>query len=711
MIGEILWHPLLPWPILAGFALAAVLLALASLIGSSGGATGGRRLRSALARLTVAALLLLTLAHPMIVSEQRKAVDDVALVLVDDSLSQSLGERRAQTARALATLKDKLAALPHLEVRVQHFGADGSGGGNAPALGGTRLFAALDQAMAEIPRDRLAGVMVLTDGQIHDAPAHWSLNAPLHVLLTGHPGEQDRRIVIEQAPPFGLVGQTVGVTLRVIDNSPRAQAGGQQATLTITREDEAPQTLSLPVNQSLPIELPIRHAGKNLLEVSVEPGERELTLVNNRVALTVNGIRDRLRVLLISGEPHVGERMWRNLLKSDPAVDLIHFTILRPPEKDDSTPIRELALIPFPVKELFEDKLKSFDLVILDRFQRRGILPFDYYNDLASYVERGGALLTILGQEFNDGLGLWESPLRRILPAGPLVEVEAGPFLPEISDLGSRHPVTDDLSPPVGQEHWGRWFRAVGSTADRGQTLMTGPRGLPLLVLDRVGKGRVAEVLSDTSWLWAKGYEGGGPHVELFRRLAHWLMREPELEEEQLRADIRGDQLLISRRSLGPLPASVTVTFPDGQSQPVALQAPGEGAKNQGLASASLRVDQAGLYRVEDGSRTAIAALGTPDPLEFGDMVATDAVLSPLTDEAGGALRWLSEEGVPDLRLLPGHRERRAGNRLAGRGWLGLAAGGDYVVTGSRQSDLLPPWLWLALGLGGLLLVWWREGK
>ena len=147
--------------------------------------------------------------------------------------------------------------------------------------------------------------------------------------------------------------------------------------------------------------MPFPHAGMNIVEIELEPVPGELTPANNRVVIAAEGVRENLRVLLVSGEPHAGERTWRNLLKSDAAVDLVHFTILRPPEKQDGTPIHQLSLIAFPTRELFSEKIKDFDLIIFDRYQHRGILPLLYYDNIARYVDRhGGALLIAAGDDY-----------------------------------------------------------------------------------------------------------------------------------------------------------------------------------------------------------------------------------------------------------------------------------------------------------------------
>ncbi len=130
-------------------------------------------------------------------------------------------------------------------------------------------------------------------------------------------------------------------------------------------------------------------------------------------------MRDKLRVLLVSGEPHAGERTWRNLLKSDASVDLVHFTILRPPEKQDGTPINELSLIAFPTRELFQQKIGEFQLIIFDRYARQGVLPIIYFDNITRYVRDGGAVLVAAGPDYASQTSLWRTPLDAILPAEP----------------------------------------------------------------------------------------------------------------------------------------------------------------------------------------------------------------------------------------------------------------------------------------------------
>ena len=266
-------------------------------------------------------------------------------------------------------------------------------------------------------------------------------------------------------------------------------------------------------------------------------------------------MRDKLRVLLVSGEPHPGERMWRNLLKSDANVDLVHFTILRPPDKStDGTPINELSLIAFPVADLFGRKIKDFDLIIFDRYSTQAVLPQVYLDNIVRYVRDGGALLLAVGPEFETPEGLFNTPLGEISPARPTGEDVVRAFRPEISRRRRQAP---GRARPAGLARRARRPGAAGSAPSApklttGVNIMQAGRSTPLLALSRVDKGRVALLLSDQIWLWARGYDGGGPHLDLLRRLAHWLMKEPELEEEALRARAHGQDVTVERQSLKP---------------------------------------------------------------------------------------------------------------------------------------------------------------
>ena len=676
--------PLVPIPLLI------TLTALAVLIGGLG---LWRRANGSLLRCLVLAALLILLANPSIIEELRRPQPDIAVLAVDRSASQKLGSRREATDAATTALLEKLGAFPDLEVRQVEIGGTGVG---PMADRGTALFSGIEEALSDIPPGRLAGVISITDGQAHDQP-RGEPRGPLHMVVTGEEGEIDRRLVVVQAPTFGLVGKPVAITLRVEDFGFEAPG---PVPVTIRVDGEVLREMRVRPGETATFDFPLAHAGQTVVELDSAEAEGELSNINNRAVLAINGVRERLRVLLVSGEPHPGERTWRTLLKSDPSVDLVHFTILRPPEKQDGTPIRELSLIAFPIRELFELKLKEFDLIIFDRYRRRGVLPRAYLDNIAAYVEEGGALLEAVGPTFATPLSLFRSPLGRVLPGEPTGDVTLEGYHATISDIGQRHPVTAGL--PGGDSEppeWGRWFRQVGVIPNSGTVLLDGAGGQPLLILDRVGEGRVAQLMTDHLWLWARGFEGGGPQSELLRRMAHWLMKEPALEEERLSAETRGDRLVIKRSSLEQPEAPVEVTAPDGMAIKLPLE-----DKGGGVSEAVLPADLPGVYRISSDGLTALAAVGALNPVEYRSLISDTEIIRGPVEASGGTVRRLTD-GLPELRRV------REGAALAGRGWVGLVANHDYVVTGIRRVSLAPPFLALAVVIGLLLLAWRREGR
>ncbi len=528
--------PLLPWAVIAGFAgLAALILAYG----------GVRRARGTAWRLLAMAMLALILLDPSIVEEQRAPQKDVAVVVVDNSPSMRIGDRRGEADRALETVTQRLAAFKDLDVRVVHAGAPDP---DAPmADTGTQLYTALARTLSDVPRQRVAGAIMITDGEVHDMPppAQLALDAPLHVLVTGQPGEADRRLVVKDAPSFGIVGKDVQLNVRVED---LPGGGSGEARLTMRKDGGQAVARMVAVGQDVPLTVPIDHGGPNVVELEVEPGPHELTLDNNRAALVVNGVRDRLKVLLVTGEPHPGERTWRNILKSDPSVDLIHFTILRPPEKQDGTPIRELSLIAFPIRELFDEKLDQFDLIIFDRYKQQNVLPPVYLENIARYVQNGGALLDAAGPAFGTAESLYRTPLGSVLPVEPSGNVLSG-YMPHVTRRAS--PSGDRDLPGLPDDRRSRRPGAVGSSTSaqingRDGDERTGRQTPPGARPDRQGPSGAIAVRRDVPV--ERGFEGGGPQAELLRRLAHWLMKEPELEENDLRAEVDGNRLVVTPR-------------------------------------------------------------------------------------------------------------------------------------------------------------------
>ncbi|MBW4962670.1 hypothetical protein [Sulfitobacter sp. CW3] len=679
MTSAIVFNPMIPMPLLAmvaAIALAAVILAV--MRGLQGWALRG------LAMLVVLAAL----SGPSFQQEDRAPLSDIVIMLEDSSASQKLGGREEQSVQAADALAATIAARDNTELRRVQI-PDG------PGDTGTQLMTALADALAEEPRARIAGILAVSDGRIHDADLPVDLPAPLHLLMTGKETDWDRRLTVRNAPAFAIIGEPVTLTLRIDDLGAAPDLGGL-AQLDISVDAQEPQSFRVPIGQDLDLPVTLPHGGRNVIRFSLPEAEGELTDRNNAALIQMNGVRDRLRVLLVSGEPHPGGRTWRNLLKSDSSVDLVHFTILRPPEKQDGVPVDELSLIAFPTRELFMEKIDDFDLIIFDRYKRRGILPGLYLENVANYVRQGGAVLVAAGRDFASADSLFRSPLGTVLPATPSARVIEEPFLPLVSDLGDRHPVTANLP---GRGDWGRWLRQIEVSNTKGSVVMTGQGDRPLLILDRVEKGRVALLASDHAWLWNRGYEGGGPQLELLRRLAHWMMKEPELEEEALTATADGQTMRIIRRTLGDAVPPVTITTPDGTTVEMTLT-----ETAPGVFEGMFEGPEIGLYRLENGDQVSVIGLGPAAPREFIDTIASGETMAPILAAMRGGVARI-EDGLPRIR------EVRAGRPAAGRGWIGLTPRDAYETRDVRQTPILPGWLVLLLSAALIIAAWLREGR
>jgi hypothetical protein len=682
--------PLLPaYAVWAAFA-AAVLISVLLLLARS---------RGTVTRAIALALMVLALANPSFTREDRDPIPSVAAVIIDKSPSQDFGDRNAQTQEARDTLVAALKRIPGLEVRVAEAGqADGENDG-------TKLFSALSSTLADVPPDRVAGAILITDGRVHDVPAEAAalgFAAPLHALITGHKDEIDRRVVLTATPRFGIVGQSQTIGFRVEDHG----AGAGTAEVIIRRDGEVLDKRIVNVGTVVSVPVAIPHEGPNIIEIEAAPIPGELTQVNNRAVISIDGVRDKLRVLLVSGEPHAGERTWRNLLKSDASVDLVHFTILRPPEKQDGTPINELSLIAFPTRELFQQKISEFQLIIFDRYARQGVLPMIYFDNITKYVRDGGAVLIAAGPDYASQTSIWRTPLDSILPAEPIGDVTEQPFQARLTDPGKKHPVTrglegSDTDPP----HWSRWFRLVNTKPASGTatTVMQGPDGKALLVLAHEGEGRVALLLSDHIWLWARGYEGGGPHLDLLRRLSHWLMKQPDLEEEALRLIVHGRNVTVQRQTMADTVNQVTLTSPTGATRTLNLQ-----PVEPGLWRLQLSANELGLWRATDGKLTALANVGPANPREFAEVTSTTDVLHAIAAATGGDARRLDDgNGLSVPRVVP----VRTSTSFNGGDWIGLKIRDVSVVRGIGVLPIFAGLIGLLLLIGALAATWAREGR
>src|SRR5437763_2322979 len=683
----IAFTPLVPaivlWLALAAIVVIALVLLLA-------------RARGAAVRVAALVLFLLALANPSFTREDRDPLTSIAAVVVDKSPSQNFGNRNREAAQALEALVDSLKKSKGLEVRVVDAGqADGE-------TDGTRLFGALASTLSDVPVDRVGGAFLITDGRVHDIPANAAalgFQAPVHALITGRKGERDRRIAVSAAPRFGIVGQAQTITYRLDDQG----VTGERAKVVVRHDGEVINERTVLSGQTVNVEINIKHAGPNIVESEAPPLANELTPVNNRAVVAIDGVRDKLRVLLVSGEPHSGERTWRNLLKSDASVDLVHFTILRPPEKQDGTPINELSLIAFPTRELLQQKINEFQLIIFDRYARQGVLPIAYFDNIARYVRSGGAVLVSAGPDYASTTSIWRTPLDSVLPAEP-VGVTEKPYYAHLSDAGKRHPVTRGLEgsgtePP----HWSRFFRTVETRNASIPPVMTGADGKPLLLLSRFGEGRVALLLTDHIWLWARGYEGGGPHLDLLRLTSHWLMKQPDLDEEALRLQVEGHDLVVLRQTMSDSVAPVTVTSPNGANRQLTLS---EG--EPGTWRSTIPANELGLWQATDGTLKALINVGPTNPKEFSDVTSTTELLKPLAQASGGDVRRLVDGSTIELpRIVP----VRSSGIFRGDGWMGARMRDASVARGVGVLPLFAGLIGLLLLVGAFAATWLREGR
>ncbi len=655
--------------------------------------------RGIIIRPLIAAALLAFLLNPVLIEQQRIPIKDVAVIVTDRSPSQNTGERTARTDKALAALEENIGAQESLELRTIEapLASDNN-------LNETHLFSALDTILADVPESRRAGVIFLTDGQVHDVPQNREKlkeYGPLHVLLSGTHNENDRRLVITKAPAYGVVGQEADITFKIESTGQSTSKGDQYADVIVRENDQPARLLMVPMDEEQTIAVKIDRAGQNVIEIETAPMEDELTAANNRTPVVINGVRDRLKVLLVSGQPHAGGRTWRNIMTSDPGVDLVHFTILREPDKLDFTPQNELSLIAFPFRELFEIKLYDFDLIIFDRYRLNRILPLNYFENIARYVKEGGALLEINGPSYATPDSIFTTALQDVLPAYPLGNVINREFTPALTEIGKIHPVTAKLQPPTAAEHpWGSWFRQIGVSASQGDVLMNGNGDTPLLILDRVGKGRVAQFSSDEIWLWARGYKDGGPQAELLRRLIHWLMKEPQLEENALETTVNDNTINITRRTLSEDAMNVKIDTPDNKREEITLE-----PHSSGVLKGSFTAQNPGIYKLNDGIQSRFVIVGDAAPPELMNIHTTAALMQDAVNASKGSLKWLVDKPSLNVQITAPNRHYNLQNGIALRG------NNSFEVKGTKEQPLLPPWAALLLVLFVILGGWTFEGR
>ncbi len=668
-INHIGIDPLLPLPWLLLIAMLFVFLCVWSLL---------HKQRGGLWRMLAASAFVALLLGPVLRQEQREMLPDIGLIVIDGSASMRFDDRGK--AATLAAQQLVARTTPDLIWRTVV-----SGGPER-----TDMFAALRLGLAAVPPERRAGSVLLTDGLVHDVPADMqNHDRPINVVIAGKRNVIDRRVQIIAAPAFAIIGQTATLKLKVDDN------GTTPVAIILHITDQTPRRLVATPGQIIDVPVQLQRRGRHDISVQVAAKLGDILPSNNAAIVSMQGVRERLNVLLVTGSPSPGARLWRETLKADSSIDLIHFTILRTPESIDAASNNELALIPFPVEQLFEQRLRSFDLVIFDRYTSLDLLQPAYFAGVADYVRKGGALLVVAGPDYMSVHSLASTPLQSVLPVAPRTDAPASAFVPQISALGLRHPVTQNLQQP-----WGPWYRYTRAKALGGRTLMQTPSGDPLLQINSVERGRVAVLLSDQLWLWAR-MDDGGPWNDLVRRTAHWLMKEPDLESEQLALRMDGQNLTIIRRSDSPAASVAQLTRPGGRSEPVPLTATRTGA------IASVVATEPGLYQVRSGAleHSINSKAGLP---EYQDAQPTDVRLAASAKASGGSVQWL-QDGQWFQDSWPAVMRINAGDH-SNRG-LALVRNRNSRLIGFQERPLLPAWGWLLLLLSALVLGWRSDSE
>jgi hypothetical protein len=697
-------NPLVPVPVIGALGGATLLLCLFA---------AARREKGAWLRAGLTAALTIGLVNPEILEEEREILPTEVVVVVDKTSSQSINNRNDTTGKMYEELLAQLSEVDGINVRTVEV-SDVRDDMNDD---GTNLFSAVDMDLIDVPKDRLGAVIMLTDGQVHDVPLNDNIignGTPLHVLLSGREGEYDRRIVIEEAPRFGLVDNEQIIRFRVVDDGIAVNADGQARVSAIVDGVEIASQFVTP-GEMAEMNVSIDHPGENIISLEVETVDGEITDVNNRIATSIEGVRESLNVLLL-GDPNSGTRMWRDLLKSDPGADLIHFMIMRPPEKQDNTPLKELSIIPVPTHEIFSEKLEEFDLIVMDQYEYRGLLPRAYFNNIANYVNNGGSLMVVAGENYSKNSSIYSTPLSSILPAKPTGRTIDVAYKPEISDAGKKHPVTRNIlngyisGNDSENPEWGRWTRLIDSKVEDGNIIMEGAQGSPLLVLKREGEGRVATLLSDSAWLWARDYEGGGPYSDLLQQVSQWLLANPSLEEEDLRLIKKDGQLIIEQQTLSDSATAITIRKPSGEAVTVVPE-----EVEPGIWRSTIEADEVGLYSAEQSGeklQTAFINVGPANPKEFVNVISTSEQLKPLVEEVKGLIARMNngETGnieVPDIVKLDSGADNEA---AAGDNWLGVRMSNASILKGIERTPLVPPWLSLLVMVGLLAGACYREG-
>ena len=401
-------------------------------------------------------LLLVLVIQPIIKIENRELEKDIITILIDKTASQKITNRIKDVDEVYNKLLSKIGKLEGIDIlkisvddqsirtsfgSIKEINSEQSEEEkiirNVEDLNSSKLISILKNHINKYPSKKISTIFMITDGQIHDLTVHSALEKieiPIYYILAGDKKLNDIKLTLVSKPNFNYLDERTKIKFKVEDflhNQDLVELTVQNSFMP-----EIKKKIKVGIVNDIEFDLP--KIGQNFFKLSVEKKENEISILNNSEIIKIDGIRKKLRVLLISGNPYMGTRVWRNFLKSDPSVELIHMTVLRPPEKNDNTPFNELSLIPFPIKELFENKLSKFELIIFDNFKGRNVLSPLYLQNLKRFVNNGGALLEIAGPAYNSKYSLFRTEIGSILPGVPSGKVIRKEFKPKLTEIGKK---------------------------------------------------------------------------------------------------------------------------------------------------------------------------------------------------------------------------------------------------------------------------------
>jgi uncharacterized membrane protein len=565
-------------------------LGLATLAGIALAMLSVRRELSARRRWTLWGLRILAgitalffLVEPGLRKLQVARVKSRVAVLVDRSASmgfpvESKGQSRsAQAADELDALAPEMEALRD-RYAFELYGFDPelspvSAGTlrTQPARGGrTDLLAALRAAatgQGGSTARKLSGILLFSDGADNSElstglsprtrAAIEELGVPISTFALGKSGLKDLAIETVKVDEFAFVRNSITAEVEVrgrgFKGQPTKVVLRREGTVIATRDirfesDDDVQTVTFTFTPD--------QTGRFVYTLAVPVFPEEAVSDNNTRSFALKVIRDRVRVLLVAGRPSWDERFLRGLLRQDPNVELISFYILR--NQADVTGAtndeRELSLIPFPMREIFQEKLDTFDVVIFQNFgySEPGLSIASYESGLANYVKNGGALLLIGGdRSFSEAPGRF-GMLADALPVEAALPADVQPFKARLTPEGQRHPVTALGGASQSSESaWASLPAIPGINLTRAKSgatvLLEHPfatvdgRAAPLLALWDYGRGRSLALTTDGSWYWAFVAHGSGSQSRYYERFwsnaLRWLVRDPDLTTLQVVAD------------------------------------------------------------------------------------------------------------------------------------------------------------------------------